>query len=62
MYSRSAFLAAAGAAAGVAALPRRACAQSEQIRAAGVFSDLFAEPFYANAAGAFAKRASPSTR
>jgi NitT/TauT family transport system substrate-binding protein len=55
MYSRSVFLAAAGAAAGAAALPRRAFAQSDQIRAAGVFSDLFAEPFYANAAGAFAK-------
>jgi len=56
MSSRSAFLAAAGSAAAAVALPRAGRAQSDQLRVAGVFSDLFAEPFYANAAGAFAKR------
>jgi NitT/TauT family transport system substrate-binding protein len=54
-FSRSALL--TGLAAGVAgaALPRIAGAQSTTVRIAGVFSDLFAEPFYAKDAGAFAK-------
>jgi NitT/TauT family transport system substrate-binding protein len=53
--SRSSFL--SGVAAGVAgiAAPRIALAETVTVRMAGVFSDLFAEPFYAKAAGAFAK-------
>jgi len=51
----SALLAIAGGAV-AAGLPRVARAQADQVRIAGVFSDLFAEPFYATAAGAFAKR------
>lgn len=54
--SRSAFLTAMGAGVAGAGLPRIARAQTSQIRVAGVFSDLFAEPFYAKASGAFAKR------
>ena len=53
--SRTAFLAGAGSAAAAAAIPRSAFAQADQIGVAGVFSDLFAEPFYATTAGAFAK-------
>jgi NitT/TauT family transport system substrate-binding protein len=56
MYSRAAFLGSAGAAAVAATVPPAAVAQSDQIRMSGVFSDLFAEPFYASGAGAFAKR------
>jgi NitT/TauT family transport system substrate-binding protein len=54
-YSRSTVL--SGLAAGLAgtALPRIAGAQATTLRIAGVFSDLFAEPFYAKDAGAFAK-------
>jgi NitT/TauT family transport system substrate-binding protein len=54
-FSRSALL--TGLAAGVAgaALPRIGGAQTTTVRIAGVFSDLFAEPFYAKDAGAFAK-------
>jgi NitT/TauT family transport system substrate-binding protein len=48
---RAAFVIAAGA----AVWPRRAGAQATHLRMAGVFSDLFAEPFYAQAAGAFAR-------
>ena len=40
-----------------AAIPRLVRGQTPTpVRIAGVFSDLFAEPFYADAAGAFAKR------
>jgi NitT/TauT family transport system substrate-binding protein len=54
-FSRSQLL--SGLAAGLAgtALPRIATAQTTTVRIAGVFSDLFAEPFYAKDAGAFAK-------
>ena len=38
-----------------AALPQVARAQTSTVRIAGVFSDLFAQPFYAKDAGAFAK-------
>jgi NitT/TauT family transport system substrate-binding protein len=48
---RAAFVAAASA----AVVPRQAGAQAAHLRMAGVFSDLFAEPFYAQAAGAFAR-------
>jgi NitT/TauT family transport system substrate-binding protein len=53
--SRSAALAGIGAAAAAAAFPNIARAQASTMRIAGVFSDLFAEPFYAKDAGAFAK-------
>ena len=55
MTARAAFLAALGAGAAGLAAPRPAFAQAAQCRMAGVFSDLFAEPFYVDAAGAFAK-------
>jgi ABC-type nitrate/sulfonate/bicarbonate transport system substrate-binding protein len=55
--SRATFLSSAAAGLAGVALPRIARAQATTpIRMAGVFSDLFAEPFYASAAGAFAKR------
>jgi NitT/TauT family transport system substrate-binding protein len=53
--SRSAALKTIGTGLAAAAVPRLASAQSNTIRVAGVFSDLFAEPFYAKDAGAFAK-------
>jgi NitT/TauT family transport system substrate-binding protein len=53
--SRSAALLAMGSGLAATALPRRAGAQATTVRIAGVFSDLFAEPFYAKDAGAFAK-------
>jgi NitT/TauT family transport system substrate-binding protein len=55
--SRSTMLAgvAATAAAAAAGFPRIASAQAMPLAMAGVSSDLFAEPFYAEAAGAFAK-------
>ncbi len=53
--SRSAVLRAAGAGLAAAAVPRIARAQTTTVRIAGVSSDLFAEPFYAGEAGAFAK-------
>jgi NitT/TauT family transport system substrate-binding protein len=53
--SRSAALLALGAGVATAALPRIASAQATTVRIAGVFSDLFAEPFYAKDAGAFAQ-------
>lgn len=53
--SRATFLTAAGAGLAYAAYPRLARAQTTRIRAAGVFSDLFAEPFYAKASGIFAQ-------
>jgi NitT/TauT family transport system substrate-binding protein len=54
-FSRSALLTGLAAVVAGAALPRIAGAQSTTVRIAGVFSDLFAEPFYAKDAGAFAK-------
>lgn len=54
--SRATFLTAIGAGLAGAAVPRVARAQMTQVRVAGVFSDLFAEPFYAKACGAFAKQ------
>lgn len=57
--SRKAFLAAAGSAAAFTlSTPRFAIAQDklERLRIGGVFSDLFAEPFYAKPAGFFAKQ------
>jgi NitT/TauT family transport system substrate-binding protein len=53
--SRSGVLAGIGAGIAGAAFPSIASAQATTIRMAGVFSDLFAEPFYAKDAGAFAK-------
>jgi NitT/TauT family transport system substrate-binding protein len=54
--SRSAALTAIGTGLAATALPRRGSAQSANtIRVAGVFSDLFAEPFYAKDSGAFTK-------
>lgn len=53
--SRSAALLALGAGVATAAFPRIASAQTTTVRIAGVFSDLFAEPFYAKDAGAFAQ-------
>jgi ABC-type nitrate/sulfonate/bicarbonate transport system substrate-binding protein len=53
--SRSAALLALGAGVAGAAFPRIASAQATPVRIAGVFSDLFAEPFYAKDVGAFAK-------
>ena len=57
MIARSTVLAGLGAAVAGTAIPRIARAQATPIplRIAGVFSDLFAEPFYINDAGAFAK-------
>jgi NitT/TauT family transport system substrate-binding protein len=55
LVSRSAALTGLAAAAAGAAFPRIARAQAVPVRMAGVFSDLFAEPFYAKDAGAFAK-------
>jgi len=49
---RAAFLAVASVA---AVLARPARAQAAHLRMAGVFSDLFAEPFYAREAGAFGR-------
>jgi NitT/TauT family transport system substrate-binding protein len=53
--SRSAILTGFAATISGATLPRIASAQTQPLRIAGVFSDLFAEPFYAKGAGAFAK-------
>jgi NitT/TauT family transport system substrate-binding protein len=57
MIARSTVLAGLGAAVAGTAIPRIARAQATPVplRVAGVFSDLFAEPFYINDAGAFAK-------
>jgi NitT/TauT family transport system substrate-binding protein len=56
VLSRSSALKAVGAGLAATAIPRLASAQSANtIRGAGVFSDLFAEPFYAKDSGAFAK-------
>ena len=53
--SRSMFLTSTGAGIAAAALPRAARAQTSKIRMGAPVSDAFAEPFYAQAAGAFAK-------
>ena len=53
--SRSKALGFLGGATASAWLPAIARAQATPIRVAGVYSDLFAEPFYAKDAGAFAK-------
>lgn len=53
--SRSTVLSGITAGFASAGLPRIAFAQAATVRIAGVFSDLFAEPFYARDAGAFAK-------
>jgi NitT/TauT family transport system substrate-binding protein len=53
--SRSAVIGAMGTGLAAAAFPRIATAQTTTVRVAGVFSDLFAEPFYVKDAGAFAK-------
>lgn len=53
--TRSAAILALGAGIVTAALPRSASAQETPVRIAGVFADLFAEPFYAKDAGAFAQ-------
>ena len=54
--SRSTFLASAGAGVALAAVPRLARAQQMQkLRIAGVFSDLFGEPWYAKESGILAK-------
>jgi NitT/TauT family transport system substrate-binding protein len=55
LYPRSTILSGLAAAAATAGMPRIARAQSTPVHIAGVFSDLFAEPFYAKDAGAFAK-------
>lgn len=54
--SRSTFLTSLGAGLAGVAVPRIARAQTTTVRIAGVFSDLFAEPFYAKSAGAFAQQ------
>jgi NitT/TauT family transport system substrate-binding protein len=54
--SRASFLVSLGVGAGALAVPRVGSAQSlVPLSIAGVFSDLFAEPFYAKDAGAFTK-------
>lgn len=53
--TRSTILRGFAAGAAALALPRPALAQGEPVRVAGVFSDLFAEPYYAADAGAFAR-------
>lgn len=53
--TRSAAVSAIGAGLAALAVPGIGRAQGATIRIAGVFSDLFAEPFYAKDAGAFAK-------
>ena len=53
--SRATFLATAAAGVAATALPRIAGAQGQKLRIAGVFSDLFGEPWYAKASGIFAK-------
>ena len=52
---RSAVLSGLGAAAAAAGIPRIARTQTTSLHIAGVFSDLFAQPFYSKEAGAFAK-------
>jgi NitT/TauT family transport system substrate-binding protein len=53
--SRSTFLSAVAAGATVTALPRIARAQGQKLRIAGVFSDLFGEPWFARESGILAR-------
>jgi len=53
--SRASLLGALAAGAAGLAVGRTEAAQEEPLRVAGVFSDLFGEPFYEKGAGAFAK-------
>ena len=53
--TRSAAMLAMASGVASVAVPRMAGAQTTTLRIAGVFSDLFAEPFYAKEAGSFAK-------
>jgi NitT/TauT family transport system substrate-binding protein len=55
LFPRSTILSGLTAAIAATAIPRSARAQNPTLHVAGVFSDLFAEPFYAKEAGAFAK-------
>jgi NitT/TauT family transport system substrate-binding protein len=55
LFPRSTILSGLTAAIAATGAPRRAWAQNPTLHVAGVFSDLFAEPFYAKDAGAFAK-------
>jgi NitT/TauT family transport system substrate-binding protein len=55
LFPRSTVLSGLTAAIAATAIPRSARAQNPTLHVAGVFSDLFAEPFYAKEAGAFAK-------
>jgi NitT/TauT family transport system substrate-binding protein len=55
LFPRSTILSGLSAAVAGAGIPRIARAQSTTLNIAGVFSDLFAEPFYAKDAGAFSK-------
>jgi ABC-type nitrate/sulfonate/bicarbonate transport system substrate-binding protein len=56
LQPRSTFLASAGAGLVSAALPRVAEAQLTPVRVAGGATDVYSGPFYASAAGTFAKR------
>lgn len=53
--ARSTFIAVLGSAAAAAAVPRGAVAQAAKLRMGAPVSDAFAEPFFAQAAGAFAR-------
>jgi NitT/TauT family transport system substrate-binding protein len=55
-FTRSTAIASATAALACASFPQIARAQATAVRVAGVYSDLFAEPFYAKESGAFAKQ------
>jgi len=55
LFLRSTVLSGLTAAVAGASIPRIARAQTTTLHIAGVFSDLFAEPFYAKDGGAFAK-------
>lgn len=53
-HPRSTFLLGVAAATAASTMPYPASGQTTPVRIAGVFSDLFAEPYYATEAGAFA--------
>jgi NitT/TauT family transport system substrate-binding protein len=55
LFPRSTILSGLTAAIAATGAPRRVRAQNPTLHVAGVFSDLFAEPFYAKDAGVFAK-------
>jgi len=55
MTSRSAFLRSAALGVAAASVPRIASAQLVPVRVGAILSDVFGSPFYASAAGAFAK-------